>query len=113
MCASLTKNKPPNHKGKVNSIAIKITEWVEHRGKLKLGEIALALGYNYAYLKYKILPAILETEECIRMVKIDNITYLEWVCREVKESADETKVLEAKPVDEEPKASKVEWGGSE
>jgi len=86
MCASLTKTKSPNRRGKINEIARKIGIWVEERKRVKLGEIAIRLGYNYGYLRYKILPAILETEECMKLVKVNGVTYLEWTCPDSEDS---------------------------
>ena len=76
----------PNSIRKINRIITNIVEWVQSAKRVKLGEIALALGYNYGYLRYRIIPVVLETEECIKLAKIDGKVYLEYVCEDGDEA---------------------------
>ncbi len=72
----------PNSRGKIRRIATQIIETVKNQKVVSVGKLAIQLGYNPHYLRYAIIPAVLEFEECLKLAKSDSITYLEWVCKE-------------------------------
>ncbi len=107
----------PNRHGKIKRVVAQIVNKVKDEGKVSIAKLALELGYNPHYLKYSIIPAVLEITRCIEK----DGKYLVWICTDeekteptrVKEPKydDVGRVLAARPVAEDSQRSEVVWGG--